>query len=113
MTEALLTIENVSKAFGSNRDPVLALDDVSLAVNPGECLAIVGESGSGKSTLANLILGIYPPTQGKLRLKEEVLPSKRDKAHRRAIQLVQQNPLSALNPKRRIGASLAAGPRHS
>ena len=106
MTEALLRIEKVSKSFGSGRDYVLALDDVSLDVRPGECLAVVGESGSGKSTLANLILGIYPPTAGELRLNGQILPPKREKAHRRAIQLVQQNPLSALNPKRRIGASL-------
>lgn len=106
MTETLLAIQNVSKSFGSGSDRVLALDDVSLDMKPGECLAVVGESGSGKSTLANLILGIYPPTKGGLCLKGQPLPPRREKNHRRAIQLVQQNPLSALNPKRRIGASL-------
>ena len=106
MTDALLQIDHVSKSFGTGRDQVLALNDVSLDVNPGECIAVVGESGSGKSTLANLTLGIYPPSAGKLQFKGELLPPRRERQHRRLIQLVQQNPLSALNPKRRIGASL-------
>ena len=72
----------------------------------GECLAIVGESGSGKSTIANMILGIYPQTSGEIAFRGSALPARRDLAHRRAIQLVQQNPLSSLNPKRSIGASL-------
>jgi ABC-type glutathione transport system ATPase component len=103
---ALLCLANVSKTFTQGRHEVRAVDDVSFDVMAGECLAIVGESGSGKSTLANMILGIYPPTSGTIAFRGETLPAKRALAHRRAIQLVQQNPLSSLNPKRTIGASL-------
>jgi ABC-type glutathione transport system ATPase component len=53
-----------------------------------------------------MILGIYPPTSGEIRLNGTALPQRRKLEHRRAIQLVQQNPLSSLNPKRSIGASL-------
>jgi ABC-type glutathione transport system ATPase component len=102
----LLSVSNVSKEFSVNGNKVQALDSVSFDVEQGECLAIVGESGSGKSTIANIILGIYPATSGSLVFKDKELPAVRAKEHRRAIQLVQQNPLSSLNPRRSIGASL-------
>lgn len=106
MTEPLLSVRKLGKTFFTGTHEVRALDDVSLDVEHGECLAIVGESGSGKSTLANLVLGIYPPSEGEILFSGAKLPEKREKSHRRAIQLVQQNPLSSLNPKRTVGASL-------
>lgn len=102
----LLSVVNVSKEFAVNGRKVQALDNVSFDVEQGECLAIVGESGSGKSTIANIILGIYGATSGNLVFKHKELPATRTREHRRAIQLVQQNPLSSLNPRRSIGASL-------
>ncbi|MBT9385311.1 ATP-binding cassette domain-containing protein [Pseudooceanicola sp. CBS1P-1] len=101
-----LEIDNVSKTFQVGSHQVQALREVSLQVTRGECLAVVGESGSGKSTLANLILGIHAASSGTIRLDGTALPDTRGPEHRRRIQLVQQNPLSALNPRRRIGASL-------
>ena len=103
---ALLSVINVSKEFHVNGRTVKALDNVSFDVEQGECLAVVGESGSGKSTIANIILGIYGATSGKVVFKGQELPAVRRQEHRRAIQLVQQNPLSSLNPRRSIGASL-------
>jgi ABC-type glutathione transport system ATPase component len=103
---AILELKDVSKHFVANGRRTLAVRNVSFSVEKGECLAIVGESGSGKSTLANMMLGIYGPTSGTIALSGEVLPNPREKRHRRAIQLVQQNPLSALNPRRSVGASL-------
>jgi ABC-type glutathione transport system ATPase component len=102
----LLSVIDVSKQFAVNGRKVQALDKISFDVLQGECLAIVGESGSGKSTIANIILGIYGATAGGLVFKGRELPATRLKEHRRAIQLVQQNPLSSLNPRRSIGASL-------
>jgi ABC-type glutathione transport system ATPase component len=102
----LLSVIDVSKQFAVNGRKVQALDKISFDVLQGECLAIVGESGSGKSTIANIILGIYGATAGGLVIKGRELPATRLKEHRRAIQLVQQNPLSSLNPRRSIGASL-------
>jgi oligopeptide transport system ATP-binding protein len=103
MTSDFLSIDNVSKSFGPS---IKALSGISLTVKRGECLAVVGESGSGKSTLANIILGIFGPTEGKVFLDGQPMPHIRKLEHRRRIQLVQQNPLSALNPRRTVGASL-------
>lgn len=102
----LLSLRNLTKTFRAGGGEVRAVDDVSFDVAEGECLAIVGESGSGKSTLANLVLGVYPPSGGDILLHGTVLPARRALAHRRAIQFVQQNPLSSLNPRRTVGASL-------
>lgn len=106
MSQPILSLASVGKEFRVGKTRVKAVDELSLDVLEGECLAIVGESGSGKSTVANMILGIYPPTQGEIHYRGTVLPEKRNLEHRREIQLVQQNPLSALNPRRSVGASL-------
>jgi len=106
VSQTLLSVRSVSKVFGSGEREVRAVDDVSFDVREGECLAIVGESGSGKTTIANMILGVYPPSSGSIVYRGAPLPVRRDLSYRRAIQFVQQNPLSSLNPKRSVGASL-------
>lgn len=102
----ILALRSVSKTFSLGGREIHAVRDVSFDVRAGECLAVVGESGSGKSTIANMILGIHQPTSGAILHKGVPLPAKRTLEQRRAIQLVQQNPLSSLNPNRTIGASL-------
>ena len=106
MTAPLLSLRSVSKEFRVGGRRILAVDGISFDIAQGECLAVVGESGSGKSTVANLILGVYPPAAGELHFRGEPLPARRELRHRRLVQLVQQNPLSSLNPRRTIGASL-------
>ncbi|MGI9501894.1 MAG: ABC transporter ATP-binding protein [Geminicoccaceae bacterium] len=106
MADPILSLASVTKEFRVGKTRVTAVEDVSLDVIEGECLAIVGESGSGKSTVANMILGLFPPTRGEISYLGSVLPVRRKAEHRRDIQLVQQNPLSALNPRRSVGASL-------
>jgi ABC-type glutathione transport system ATPase component len=107
MSEAFLSVEGVTKRFRSAGGEVIALEDVSITVEHGECHAIIGESGSGKSTLGGLILGLFEPTSGSVRFKGEILCAPRRPLRlRRAIQLIQQNPLSALNPRRTVGQSI-------
>lgn len=106
---SLLRVENLSKTFQTPGGPVHAVQGVTLDVAQGTCLAVVGESGSGKTTLANMILGILHPSSGAISFDDAPLPVRRNREHRRAIQLVQQNPLSALNPRRSVGASIRLG----
>jgi ABC-type glutathione transport system ATPase component len=106
MTAPLLSLRDVTMRFTQGAHEVLAVDDISLDVARGECLAIVGESGSGKTTVANLILGVFSPTAGEIAFDGVALPPRRTLPMRRAIQLVQQNPYSSLNPRRSVGASL-------
>src|SRR5437763_10317334 len=61
---ALLEVQGVSKQYGEEGTPVLALDDVSLDVKTGEFVALVGRSGCGKSTLLNLCGAMDFPTSG-------------------------------------------------
>jgi peptide/nickel transport system ATP-binding protein len=84
-----------------------ALDDVSLAIRPGEILGVVGESGSGKSTLARLLLRLVEADHGALRFKAEPVPRIPSREFRRRTQIVFQNPESSLNPRKRVGEILA------
>src|SRR5260370_15528763 len=106
MSQPILVVERAGKRFWSAGHEVVALDDVSINVERGECHAIIGESGSGKSTLGGLILGLFPPTSGSVRFKSETLVGRPPLRLKRAIQLTQQNPLSALNPRRTVGQSI-------
>jgi putative ABC transport system ATP-binding protein len=68
----VIALEHVSKRFEGKRH-VTALDDVNLAIAPGEMVSIIGPSGSGKSTLLNLVGGLDRPTSGQVRIDGEAL----------------------------------------
>lgn len=101
----LLEIRDLSKTFHQRRHDVHALTDVSLAIWPGETLGLVGESGSGKTTLARTVLGIVEPSAGRVTFDGRLLPpryERRDRAELRALQIVFQNPDSALNRRHSV-----------
>lgn len=60
--EPILKLEHVNKAFGG----VIAADDITLAVNPGQIHGLIGPNGAGKSTMMNIISGIYTADSGKI-----------------------------------------------
>ena len=64
-TEPVARVENVTKRYGTTTQPVLALDDVSLAIAPAQLTAVMGPSGSGKSTLMHVMAGLDNPSQGR------------------------------------------------
>ena len=92
--------------FGVHRR-VVAVDDVSLTVPEGTAIGIVGESGCGKSTLARVLLGLQPATGGSVLIAGQNLRAMDRRERARLIQPVFQDPASSLNPRRRIGDTIA------
>lgn len=84
-----------------------AVDDVSFSMRAGEIFGLVGESGCGKTTLANSIAGLINPTAGSITLGGEAVGKHRPRALRRLLQVVFQDPYSALNPRMRTANAIA------
>ncbi|WP_217214795.1 ABC transporter ATP-binding protein [Streptomyces sp. AC550_RSS872] len=93
--------------------PARAVDGVELDIGAGEIVALVGESGCGKTTLARALLGLEPPTQGRVVFDGEPLrySSRALKAYRRRVQLVLQDPTGSLNPRHTVYEAVAEGLR--
>jgi peptide/nickel transport system ATP-binding protein len=119
MTSAtLLQLENVGRDFdvsrpwlnrvieGAPRQLLRAVDDVSFAVRKGETLALVGESGCGKTTIARLIVGLYPPSRGRINFDgveiSDPSASAATAGIRRRMQMIFQDPYASLNPRWRV-----------
>lgn len=107
-----LKVEKLSKEYTTGifrRRQCKVLDGVSFTLSPGETLGLVGESGSGKSTLARTILGLTPPSSGKVFFQgQEVLSAggKLKKEFCGKMQIIFQYPESALNPRMKIRSTL-------
>ena len=102
----IIELSGICASYGK----LQVLHGVDIAVPRNHTVALVGESGSGKSTLARVITGILPPTAGSVRFDGRTLPAelrRRSPDELRRIQLVHQNPDSALNPRCAIGQILA------
>ncbi|MFD7714464.1 dipeptide ABC transporter ATP-binding protein [Streptomyces sp. NPDC059814] len=92
--EVLVQADGVRQVFGRGKSALTAVDGVSLTVRHGETLGVVGESGSGKTTLGRMLVGLLEPTSGSLTRVDRV-------------QMVFQDPVSSLNPRRSVGESVA------
>ena len=64
MSEPIIQIEHLNKTFGAGPTAVHALEDINLAVQPGEIFGIIGLSGAGKSTLVRCMNLLERPTSG-------------------------------------------------
>lgn len=120
-----LTIDTVSRLFGPNLTlgekiaarlgadvetrSVRAVSDVSLTIRKGETLGLVGESGCGKSTLGRLIAGILPPSSGTVLLDGVPVMQGATKVTTR-VQTVFQDPFASLDPRMKVGDTVAEGP---
>jgi len=103
----VLEIRGLSMHFGSAKAPVKAVDDVSLALLPGETLGVVGESGSGKTTVGRCLLRVYDPTAGEISYRRadgstvDLVTAGKETLRdcRREIRMIFQDPMSSLNPR--------------
>ena len=107
----VISLRGVSKTFRAGKEPVHALTDIDLDLRPGETLGLVGESGSGKTTLARVLVGLTPADEGSvLEMSGSKLAptaSKRDRDQLRAMQIIFQNPDSALNRRHSVRAIIS------
>jgi peptide/nickel transport system ATP-binding protein len=106
----LLSVENLTVEYDVGGKRLFAVSDVSLEVGRGETLGLVGESGCGKSTLGRAVLQLRHPTGGKVVFDGTELtgldaPAMR--LMRRRLQLIFQDPIASLNPRRCIGDIVA------
>ena len=103
-----LHFENVSVSFGSGQRTTRAVDGVDLRVPSGTVVGLVGESGSGKSTLARAAVGLVSCTAGSVRVDGELVPPAGSRRRSPSpAQLVFQDPNSSLDPRMRIGDTIA------
>ncbi|PZX17143.1 peptide/nickel transport system ATP-binding protein [Palleronia aestuarii] len=114
--EPLLSVADLRVVFPTRAGIVRAVNDVSLAVSPGETLGIVGESGSGKSVTAQAVLGLLP-LPGRVVGGEILWRGKPFQAHGagvrgKEIACIFQDPMQSLNPLMTIGAQLVETLRH-
>src|SRR6185312_4452265 len=99
MNEPLIAANGLTRHFATgglfrSGRPVQAVNDVSLTINRGESVGLVGESGSGKSTVGRLMLGLLPPTAGRITFDGADLATAdrgRMRRLRRRMQLVFQD----------------------
>ena len=109
--DPLISVRNLRKEFPpkDGKDTVVAVDDVSFDIMPGDTFGLAGPSPSGKSTIGRMILGLLKPSSGSVLIEGTDITTLDERAmrpFRRRMQIVFQNPLACLNPRKTIGASL-------
>jgi ABC-type glutathione transport system ATPase component len=110
--EEICTFKNISVRFRSRSGKTIqALDNVSFSLYQNEILGIIGSTGSGKSTIAKVLSGLVTPHHGSVECMGKPLDFRRFPALRRTIQMVFQDPYSALYPHWTAGAYLREGLR--
>ena len=112
MSHSLITVDKLTVEYWTRKGKIRAVEDVSFSLDKAETLGIVGESGSGKSTLGLSLIGLVPfpgrIVKGKIILKgKEVLKLRKDNMRNlrgKEICYVFQDPMTSLNPVKKIGA---------
>ncbi len=110
----LLEVKGLKQYFRVSRNfTVKAVDDVSFTIYPGETYGLVGESGSGKSTIGRSVIRLYDPTAGQITFDGHDISGRLDKAAnsrlRTQMQMIFQDPMASLNPRKKVGDIIAEG----
>ena len=112
--KAILKVENLKQYFKVDKKTIVkAVDDVSFEIYEGETFSVVGESGSGKSTLGRSIIKIYDDYQGSVEFDgqsiSEDLSTKDIRYVRKNMQMIYQDPMASLNPRKKVLDIVAYG----
>lgn len=110
----ILTVEGLKQYFKvSSSFTVHAVENVSFKIYPGETYGLVGESGSGKSTIGRSIIRLYNPTDGKITFNGTDISGRLSKGKnqtlRTQMQMIFQDPMASLNPRKKIGSIIGEG----
>lgn len=114
MTRAILEVKNLKQYFKiDHKTTIKAVDNVSFTIYEGEIFSVVGESGSGKSTLGRSIIRIYNANDGQVTFLDQSisgkLSSKQKKFLRLNMQMIFQDPMASLNPRKKVLDTVAQG----
>ena len=114
MSEALLKVDGLKQHFPVSRKfSVKAVNGVSFEIYPGETYGLVGESGSGKTTIGRSVIRLYDPTAGSITFEGKEISGSLDKDTRamlrRDMQMIFQDPMSSLNPRKKVGDIIGEG----
>lgn len=114
MSEPLLKVENLVQYFPVSRTyTVKAVNGVSFNIYPGETYGLVGESGSGKTTIGRSIIRLYNPTDGRITFNGKVISGALDRDTRSMLrsdmQMIFQDPMASLNPRKKVGDIISEG----
>jgi len=111
MAEYLIEARDLTRTFGSRRERVTAVDDISLGIRHGEVLCLVGESGCGKTTTGKMLAGLLKPSAGQILYQGQDVWAQ-DKAgfknYRLGVQIIHQDPYASLNPSHTVLKILSA-----
>ena len=114
--EPILKVNHLKKVFHQrDKRGVLAVENISFSLQPGEILGIVGESGSGKSTVAKLITRLVDPTEGEIILDGQDITHLKGTALKDVygkLQMVFQNPVGSFDPRRTLGDGIGESLRN-
>jgi len=97
----------IERMFGRAGKTIRAVNDVSFTIEKGSTYSLVGESGSGKSTCARMMVGLIPPSSGKVLLDGRDIWQAGAAERRRKVQMIFQDPYASLNPRWRVGDIVA------
>ncbi|MBZ0319188.1 MAG: ABC transporter ATP-binding protein [Anaerolineae bacterium] len=107
--QPLIELRHVHRHFKKGRTDIPVLQDISLAVHPGEILCLVGESGCGKTTTGKIMVGLLAESSGEVLYEGQPIHGrgrKEKSEYRRSLQIVHQDPFASLNPSHTIGQIL-------
>jgi len=109
----LLSVKGLKQHFKTGRQVVKAVNGISFEINNGETYGLVGESGSGKSTTGRSVIRLYDPSEGEIIFDGVKISGKLNKAKRQHLrtkmQMIFQDPMASLNPRKKIYDSIEMG----